>query len=108
MNRLDCIKRLLLLSDKELEDVINGKDNTSIFATYMAARNFEDYGYHIFKEHNMDMHTALPYGREVDGCKCLYDVLLRVPFRHREEGDLFSFIRNSLILNRGLKDGELL
>ena len=108
MNRLDCIKRLLLLSDKELEDVINGKDSTSVFAIYMAALNFDDYGYHIFKEHNMNMHTTLPDNREVDGCKCLYDVLLRTPFRHREEGDLFSFIRNSLILNRELKEGELL
>lgn len=79
-----------------------------MFALYMAARNFEDYGFHIFKEHNMSMHTTLPNNREVSDCKCLYDVLLRTPFRHREDGDLFSFIGNSLILNRELKEGELL
>ena len=113
MNRLEFIKKVLILSDKELEEVIRGKDSTSIFVTYMAARNFEDYGYHIFKEHNMDMHTRLPNNRKVDGCSCLYDVLLRNPFRYIEDKDLFSFIRNSLILNRdlkdvGLKEGELL
>jgi len=108
MNRLEYIKKVLLLSDKQLERVIAGKDSNSVFAVYMAALNFDDYGYHIFKEHNMDMHTRLPNDGKVDGCKCLYDVLLRIPFRHREEGDLFSFIRNSLILNRELKDGELL
>lgn len=108
MNRFDYIKRSLLLSDKELEEVIKGKDNASIFALYMVAINFDDYGYHVFKEHEMDMHTILPNNRKVDGCRCLYDVLLRTPFSHRKDGDLFSFIRNSLILNRDLKEGELL
>ena len=108
VNRLEYIKKKLLLTNKELKEVATGKNITSVFAVYMAALNFDDYGYHIFKEHNMNMHTALPNNREVDGCKCLYDVLLRKPFRHREEGDLFSFIRNSLILNRELKEGELL
>lgn len=108
MNRLDYIKRVLLLSDEELEEVTRDKDNTSIFALYMAAINFDDYGYHIFKEHNMNMYTRLPDDRKVGDCSCLYDVLLRNPFRHREDGDLFSFIRNSLILNRYLKEGELL
>lgn len=108
MNKLYFMKRVLLLTNKEMEEIIHNKDSSSLFAIYMVAINFDDYGYHIFKEHNMNMHTRLPDGREVDGCKCLYDVLLRNPFRHIEDGDLFSFIRNSLILNRDLKEGELL
>ena len=108
MNKLYFMKRLLLLTDKELEEIIHNKDSSSLFAIYISARNFEDYGYHIFKEHNMNMHTKLPNDRKVDDCSCLYEVLLRNPFRHIEDGDLFSFIRNRLILNRDLKEGELL
>lgn len=108
MDRLDFVKRVLLLPDKGLEEITTGKDSSSVFAVYMAAVNFDDYGHHIFKEHDMNMHTRLPDDRDVDGFRCLYDVLLRTPFSHRKDGDLFSFIRNNLILNRDLKEGELL
>lgn len=108
MNGSDKIKHLLGLTEDEIIEILGGKDDQSIFAVYMAGLNFYDYGYHIFKEHDMNMRTELPANREVDGCSCLYQVLLRTPFRMREDGGLFAFIRNSIILNRNLKEGELL
>lgn len=107
MNRLDFIKDKFFLSDDELDEILHGKDNDSIFALYITAVNFHDYGYYIFLEHKMDMHSKLPNGRKVDGSDCLYQVLLRTPFL-RTNSDLFNFIRNVLVLNRNLKEGELL
>ena len=108
MNRVSYISDKLLLTEEELDEVLSSKSSKSVFAIYMTAINFDDYGHNIFIEHGMNMHTTLPDGIRVSGCRCLYDVLLRNPFRFREEGDLFSFIKNSLILSRGLKEGELL
>ena len=108
MKRVSYIKDKLLLTDEELNEVLLNKSSKSMFAIYMTAINFGDCGHNIFIEHGMNMHTRLPDDREVSDCKCLYDVLLRNPFRLREDGNLFSFIRNSLILNRDLKEGELL
>ena len=108
MKRVSYIKDKLLLIDEELDEILLDKSSKSMFAIYMTAINFDDYGHNIFVEHGMNMHTTLPDDREVGDCKCLYDVLLRNPFRLREDGNLFSFIRNSLIISRDLKDGELL
>lgn len=108
MKRVSYIGDKLLLSDEELDKILSNKSSKSVFAIYMTAINFNDYGHSIFTEHGMNMHTRLPDGREVSDCKCLYDVLLRNPFRLREDGNLFSFIKNNLILNRDLKEGELL
>lgn len=108
MSKKEIIKRLLNISEEEILEVLNGKDDISVFAVYIAAINFHDYGYHIFLEHNFTIKTTLPKDRVVNNCNCLYDVLMRNPFRMREDGDLFGFIKNSIILNRNLKDGELL
>ena len=108
MKRVSYIKDKLLLTDEDLDEILLNKSSKSMFAIYVTAMNFDDYGHNIFIEHGMNMHTTLPDGIRVSGCKCLYDVLLRNPFRFREEEDLFSFIKNSLILSRGLKEGELL
>ena len=108
MKRVSYIKDKLLLTDEELDEILLNKSSKSMFAIYMTAINFKDYGHNIFIEHGMNMHTRLPDNREVSDCKCLYDILLRNPFRLREDGNLFSFIRNSLILSRDLKEGELL
>lgn len=108
MKRVSYIKDKLLLTDEELDEILLNKSSKSVFAIYMTAINFDDYGYNIFIEYGMNMHTTLPDDREVSDCKCLYDVLLRNPFRLREDGNLFSFIRNGLIVSRDLKEGELL
>lgn len=108
MKRVSYIRDKLLLTNEELDEILLNKSSKSMFAVYMTAINFDDYGYNIFIEHDMNMHTRLPDDREVSGCKCLYDVLLRNPFRLREDGNLFSFIRNGLIVSRDLKEGELL
>lgn len=108
MKRVSYIRDKLLLTDEELDEVLSSKSSKSVFGIYMTAINFDDYGYNIFNEHGMNMHTRLPDDREVSDCKCLYDVLLRNPFRLREDGNLFSFIRNGLIVSRDLKEGELL
>ena len=108
MKRVSYIRDKLLLTDKELDEILSSKSSKSMFAMYMTAINFDDYGHNIFVEHGMNMHTRLPDDREVGGCKCLYEVLLRNPFRLREDDNLFSFIRNSLIVSRDLKEGELL
>ena len=108
MKRVGYIKDKLLLTDEELDKILLDKSSKSVFAIYMTAINFDDYGHDIFVEHGMNMHTTLPDDREVSDCKCLYDVLLRNPFRLREDGNLFSFIRNGLIVSRDLKEGELL
>lgn len=108
MKRVSYIRDKLLLTNEELDEILLNKSSKSMFAVYMTAINFDDYGYNIFKEHGMNMHTRLPDDREVSDCKCLYDVLLRNPFRLREDGNLFSFIRNGLIVSRDLKEGELL
>ena len=108
MKRVSYIKGKLLLTDEELDEVLMSKSSESVFGIYMTTINFDDYGHNIFIEHGMSMHTTLPDDREVGDCKCLYDVLLRNPFRLREDGNLFSFIRNGLILSRDLKEGELL
>lgn len=108
MKRVSYIKDKLLLTDEELDEILSNKSSKSVFGIYMTAINFDDYGHNIFTEHGMNMHTTLPDDREISDCKCLYDVLLRNPFRLREDGNLFSFIRNSLILSRDLKEGELL
>ena len=108
MNRVSYISDKLLLTEEELDEVLSSKSSKSVFAIYMTAINFDDYGHNIFIEHGMNMYTKLPDDTRVSGCKCLYDVLLRNPFRLREDGDLFSFIGNSLILNKDLKEGELL
>lgn len=108
MDRKEYIKNTLLLSDTEVEQILCNKKGDDIFAVYMVTVNFYDYGYHIFLEHGMNMHTKLSNNRDVSDCKCLYDVLLRTPFRHREDGSLFRFITNALITNRNLREGELL
>ena len=108
MKRISYIKDKLLLTDEELDEILLDKSSKSMFAIYMTAINFDDYGHNIFVEHGINMHTTLPDDREVGDCKCLYDVLLRNPFRLREDGNLFSFIRNGLIVSRDLKEGELL
>lgn len=108
LKRVSYIKDKLLLSDEELDEVLSRKSSKSVFSIYMTAINFDDYGHNIFIEYGMNMHTTLPNNREVDDCKCLYDVILRNPFNLLEDGNLFSFFRNSLILSRDLKEGELL
>lgn len=108
MKRVSYIGDKLLLTDEELDKILLNKSSKSVFAIHMTAINFNDYGHSIFKEYGMNMRTRLPDDREVGDCKCLYDVLLRNPFRLREDGNLFSFIRNSLIVSRDLKEGELL
>lgn len=108
MKRVSYIKDKLLLTDEELDEILLNKSSKSVFGIYMTVINFDDCGHNIFVEHGMNMHTRLPDDREVSGCKCLYDVLSRNPFRLREDGNLFSFIRNGLIVSRDLKEGELL
>lgn len=108
MNMVSYIKDKLLLTDEELDEILISKSSKRVFAIYMVAVNFDDYGHNLFVEHGMDMHTTLPNSREVSDCKCLYDILLKNPFKLREDVNLFSFIRNSLILSRDLKEGELL
>ena len=108
MKRVSYIRDKLLLTDEELDEILLNKSSKSMFAIYMTTINFDDYGHNIFTEHGMNMHTRLPDDREVSDCKCLYDVLLRNPFRLREDSNLFSFIKGALISNRDLKEGELL
>lgn len=107
-NRRDYIKDKLFLTEAELDEVLVDKDSESLFAIYMTALNFNDYGFSVFTDHNFNMHTKLFNRREVDGCYCLYDVLLRKPFLLRKDGDLFRFIKGAIISSRGLREGELL
>lgn len=99
---------MFFLTEEELGKLLEGNDNQAKFALYMAARNFNDYGYYIFKEHDFNMFTNLPNDREVNGCKNLYDVLIRKPFLMKEDGELFMFITGSIVSHRELKEGELL
>lgn len=108
MKRVSYIKDKLLLTDEDLDEILSNKSSKSVFAIYMISINFDDYGHNIFIEYGMNMNTTLPNNKEVSDCKCLYDVLLRNPFNLLEDGNLFSFIRNSIILSRDLKEEELL
>jgi hypothetical protein len=97
-----------MISEDELDRILEGKDQDSVFPLYMTSLNFKDCGKSIFELHGLDMSTKMRFRSSVDGCSCLYDVLMCSPFEKRKHGELFGFIKNNLVLNRELKDGELL